>query len=159
MTDESFRTFYAETAKPLWSYLMRVSGRPGVADDLMQEAYLRLLESALPADATDAHRRNYLFRIATNLLHDHFRSRRFEELRDYASEERMRSQVETKRDIERAMNALKPRDRELLWLAYVEGHSHDAIAGILGFRPASIRALLLRARKRLMVALREMGWA
>ena len=41
MDEESFRAFYARTARPLWSYLRRISGDPTLADDLLQESYLR----------------------------------------------------------------------------------------------------------------------
>jgi len=46
------------------------------------------------------------------------------------------------------MRALKPRERELLWLAYVEGMNHAEIAGATGLRVLSVRLLLFRARKR-----------
>lgn len=55
------------------------------------------------------------------------------------------------------MAALSPRDRELLWLAYVEGSSHDEIAALLGLRSASIRSMLHRARHRMADALRRIG--
>jgi RNA polymerase sigma-70 factor (ECF subfamily) len=47
------------------------------------------------------------------------------------------------------MAVLKPRDREILWLAYAEGASHKEIAEVLGLRPTSLKMLLFRARRRL----------
>src|SRR5580692_320924 len=76
MDSEAFSGFYERSARSLWAYLARVSGNPALADDLMQEAYLRFLGAAgrtsVPADGEVACRR-YLFRIATNLLRDHWR--------------------------------------------------------------------------------------
>ena len=72
MTEEAFRTFYERTARPLWAYLARATGEPHTADDLLQDAYYRLLRSTVAFD-NDAHRRNYLFRIATNLVRDRHR--------------------------------------------------------------------------------------
>ncbi len=46
------------------------------------------------------------------------------------------------------LRQLKPRERELLWLAYVEGMNHDEIAAATGLRPLSIRILLFRARRK-----------
>jgi RNA polymerase sigma-70 factor (ECF subfamily) len=46
------------------------------------------------------------------------------------------------------MRQLKPRERELLWLAYVEGMSHAEIAAATGLRVMSIRILLYRARRK-----------
>jgi RNA polymerase sigma-70 factor (ECF subfamily) len=45
------------------------------------------------------------------------------------------------------MKALKPRERELLWLAYVEGMNHVEIANTLGLSALSIRPLLFKARR------------
>ena len=45
------------------------------------------------------------------------------------------------------MQALKPRARQLLWLAYVEGMSHAEIADATGLNVLSIRLLLFRARR------------
>ena len=56
-------------------------------------------------------------------------------------------------DLGRAMARLKPRERELLWLAYAHGSSHEEIAESLGLRKASIKMLLFRARRRLAAIL------
>jgi RNA polymerase sigma-70 factor (ECF subfamily) len=53
-------------------------------------------------------------------------------------------------DVARAMRRLRPRERALLWLAYVQGLSHEEIASALGLRTASLKALLWRARRRLL---------
>jgi RNA polymerase sigma-70 factor (ECF subfamily) len=58
-------------------------------------------------------------------------------------------------DLSRAMARLKPRERELLWLAYAQGSSHQEIAATLRLKTSSIKALLFRARQRLATMLRE----
>ena len=78
MDEASFRAFYAQTARPLWAYLFRASGDPTLAEDLLQETYYRFLR-ARPDPMSDAHRKNYLYRIATNLLTDHRRRERGKE--------------------------------------------------------------------------------
>src|SRR5271166_2443446 len=76
MGNEAFAGFYSRSARPLWAYLARVSADPALADDLMQESFVRFLCAARPelslAEGEVAARR-YLFRIATNLLRDHWR--------------------------------------------------------------------------------------
>ena len=72
MTEEAFRTFYELTARPVRVYLARMTGDDRLADDLLQETYYRFLRANQTFDSDD-HRRNYLFRIATNLVHDHRR--------------------------------------------------------------------------------------
>jgi RNA polymerase sigma-70 factor, ECF subfamily len=52
-------------------------------------------------------------------------------------------------DVARAIQQLEPMQRELLWLAYAQGSSHEEIAEILGLSAISVRTLLLRARRKL----------
>ena len=72
MDEAAFHHLYDRTARPLRAYLMRSCGDLALADDLLQEAYLRMLRSGFEGEDDD-HRKNYLYRIATNLLRDHFR--------------------------------------------------------------------------------------
>jgi len=157
MDEESFRCFYAKTARPLWAYLARVSRDPSLADDLTQESYLRLLRAALPESMAQAHRKSYLYQIATNLLRDHMRAHKFVVLDDQPSAERTAERIQAERDVGRLLDLLKPRERELLWLAYVECFSHQEIATLVGAKAASIRPLLFRARRKLAGLLRESG--
>jgi RNA polymerase sigma-70 factor (ECF subfamily) len=55
------------------------------------------------------------------------------------------------------MAQLKPRERDLLWLAYAQGSSHQEIADSLGLRTASIKLLLFRARRKLAGLLQSKG--
>ena len=149
---EAFSIFYGRTNRPLWAYLLRVSGRRDVADDLLQESYCRFLTAKLPEmDAAES--RSYLFRIATNLLHDHWHRR--EVPNTVNASQSFKEDPETRTDVRRALEQLKPRERQLLWLAHVEGFGHREIARLTGLKEASIRVLLFRARAELAGALRE----
>ena len=67
MDSETLLDYYERSARPLWAYLTRVSGDAALAEDLMQESYVRFLCASTPKDGEVAARR-YLFRIASNLL-------------------------------------------------------------------------------------------
>jgi RNA polymerase sigma-70 factor (ECF subfamily) len=150
---EAFRVFYGQTNRPLWAYLLRVSGRRDVADDLLQESYCRFLAAKLPQmDAVES--RKYLFRIATNLWRDRGRSREVSNTVS-ATAQCCEDDPETRTDVRRALEQLKPRERQLLWLAHVEGFDHREIACLTGLKVASIRVLLFRARRELASVLRE----
>ena len=62
--------------------------------------------------------------------------------------------LETRADVRRAFEKLKSRERQLLWLAHVEGFDHSEIASLTGLKAASIRVLLFRARRELAGVLR-----
>lgn len=146
MDELAFQSLYDATARPIRAYLVGVTGRRDVADDLLQETYCRFLVRK-PAAMDDDATRKYLFRIATNLLRD--RWRRGEDTASPEIPEPGCSQdVDTQIDVRSAMQALKPRERELLWLAYVEGMNHAEIANAMGLSAMSVRLLLFRARKK-----------
>jgi RNA polymerase sigma-70 factor (ECF subfamily) len=159
MDEEGFRHFYARTARPVKAYLSRVCGNATLADDLLQEAYYRFLRASRP-EMDEAGEKNYLFRIATNLLKDHFRqSKRVESpLPEIPTGERTGEKIDLRTDLSRVFQELKPRERQILWRAYVEGSSHREIADTLGVKTASIKILLFRARQKLAALLREKGF-
>ena len=164
MGEDEFRAFYERTARPLWAYLSRITGDSQKADDFLQEAYYRFLRAGRQHES-ESHRRNSLFQIATNVVRDAARrNRRYPEdqLADDAATAGMvpashaptpEHTVAMKTDVARAMNQLDPAQRELLWLAYAQGTSHEEIAHILGLKAISVRTLLFRARKKLALLL------
>ena len=153
VNQDAFRVFYSRTKGSLWAYLLRISRRPDVADDLLQESYCRFLAANLPEmDAAES--RSYLFRIATNLLHDRWRRKEAPDIVD-STNQSCQDDPEMRTDVRRAFDQLKPRERQLLWLAHVEGFDHKEIAHLTGLKVASVRVLLFRARGELAAALRS----
>lgn len=154
MDEETFRAFYDRTARGIWAYLARVTGDRQLADDLVQETYYRFLRASATHESEE-HRRNSLYRIATNLARD---SRRRSLVRptDFVGHD-----IETARDsdrsdaanhqtdVTRALDRMKPRERAILWMAYAEGNSHREIAAVMGLSPGSMKILLFRARRKL----------
>ena len=162
MDNEEFAGFYARSARSLWAYLARVSRDRALADDLTQESYVRFLCANHPADGEVAARR-YLFRIATNLLRDHWRRPQSSSIDDLPEElftaRCGEAQADSLAMLGPAMAQMRPRDRQLLWLAYAEGYSHHEIAEVTGLGSPSIRLLLFRARRKMARLLRERGEA
>ena len=162
MDNEQFAAFYARSVRSLWAYLVRVSRDPALADDMTQESYVRFLCANHPVDGEVAARK-YLFRIATNLLRDHWRRPQSSSIDDMPQElfaaRCGQAQSDSLAMLEPAMALLRPRDRQLLWLAYAEGYSHHEIAEVTGLASASIRLLLFRARRKMARLLRHGGEA
>ena len=160
MTEAEFEAVYERTARPLRAYLLRLGGNTTLADDVLQDTYCRFL-SMEPAKRQAAPERPLLYRIATNLMHDQFRRLRRERR---APLEWPPPHVEgvgpdLPHDMARVFAELKPQQRSLLWLAYVEGWSHVDIAAGLGLRSRSIRVLLFRAKSALAQRMRSRGLA
>src|SRR5438093_10564188 len=76
MNDDELTALYAAHARRLWAYIARVTGSAATADDVVQEAFMRI-HHAKALDAADAeHRKHYLYKVATNLAR---RERRHDE--------------------------------------------------------------------------------
>lgn len=148
MDVDAFTAFYAKTARPLWLYLYRVTRNAADADDILQEAFCRLLGAKKELSTKEEYRR-YVYRIASNLLVDRWRLQQREPQLDDARLTDTARPLDEGDDALRMLACLLPRERALLWLAHVEGYSHDEIAQALGLARGSVRVLLFRARQRL----------
>lgn len=146
--DALFRRLYP----PLFRYLHRQTGDADVADDIAQEAFVRLLRQPLPED--DA--RPWLFRVATNLLRDGARrAKRRRRLRPQATQDREPPELpdvsveraERIARVRRALDRVPERDRRML-LMREEGFSYREIADAIGVAPTSVGTLLARALRR-----------
>jgi RNA polymerase sigma-70 factor (ECF subfamily) len=161
LDDAAFRAFYHQHARAVWSYLYRVLGNAAQADDVTQETFCRFLTAPV-AMLEESEQRAYAFRIAGNLAIDHWRRRRREQsaMETVARREAAPGAQPTALDMDmsKTFGELKPQERALLWLAYVEESGHDEIAASLGLAPKSVRVLLFRARRRLAALLRQRGW-
>jgi RNA polymerase sigma-70 factor (ECF subfamily) len=152
MDDEAFAGFYERSARSLWAYLARTSGDPALAEDLMQESYVRFLCATRREEGEVAARR-YLFQIGTNLLRDHWRRPRNASIEEIPEEffacRSDAGQADSQMMLGPAMAQMRPRDRQLLWLAHAEGYSHREIADVTGLGSTSVRLLLFRARRKI----------
>src|ERR1700680_1226127 len=158
MDSDAFAGFYQRSAPALRAYLARVSGNSALADDLMQESYLRFLCASCP-EGGEVNYRRYLYRIATNLLRDHWRRPGVACIEDVP--ERLLaagdgfSGIDAQAILDPAMARMRPRERQLLWLAHAEGYSHREISEITGLNAAGIRLLVFRARRKFGALLRQ----
>lgn len=135
-------------------FLYRRLGDIDQAEDLAQEAFIRLLERE-PANP-----RAYLFTTALNLVRDQMRGegRRTRHLQVLAAERSESSEPspehevlrsETAAEVRATLSALSERDQTLL-LLWEEGMPYKEIAAVLGVNPTSIGPLLTRAQKRFL---------
>jgi RNA polymerase sigma-70 factor (ECF subfamily) len=158
MDSDAFAGFYQRSAPALRAYLVRISGNVALAEDMTQESYLRFLCAEKP-EGGEVNYRRYLYRIATNLLRDHWRRPRPASIDDVPEQHLAArdeiSQVDSRSVLDPALARMRPRERQLLWLAHAEGYSHHEIAEITGLNSASIRLLLFRARRKIARMLRQ----
>jgi RNA polymerase sigma-70 factor (ECF subfamily) len=156
-TQAEFEAFYLRTARALHGYLCRLSGDPATADEVLQEAYIRMLNAPAMEEAA---RKGYLYRTATNLLRDRWRrtkrERKWQELN--VATEQVHQNFNLAMDMAAIFDALGPQERAILWLAHVEELSHREIGAILSVKEKSIKVMVFRAREKAKALLAKAGF-
>lgn len=154
----AFDRVYALHQARVFSFLLRLSGRREVAEDLTQETWIKLAKSA-PTLREDTRLLPYLFTIARNAFISWRRwamldlSRlvtigfQADALSDSPSE--LHDRAEDMALLERALQKLPVASREVLLLVGVEGFEQEEAAKILGVEYAALRKRLSRARAEL----------
>lgn len=153
--DRLFHRYYAQ----LFRYLHRLTGDADAAEDVAQEAFVRLTEQELG----DADVRPWLFAVSVNLVRD--RARKAERHRRLeihvpapASPEPPDRAAERAADVARVravLDALPERDRVML-LMREEGFHYEEIARVAEVAPGSVGTLLARAGRRFAEAFEAM---
>lgn len=146
--DTVFETLYPS----LHRYLHRLTGDQDVAEDIAQEAFVRLLRQSLPEDEV----RPWVFTVAMNLVRDNARrNERRHRLLAGAPELVTRPPLPDE-DVERrdriarvrgVLEKLPERDRQLL-LMREEGFKYDEIAAVIDVAPSSVGTLIARALRK-----------
>ena len=146
---------YHDNALPLMRYLTRMGADAELASDLVQETFLRCAEHGRDVP----HVREWLFRVATNLLRETGRTRRRRlqlvaraPHRVPAPEASPTPDAEYRREqarqaVRAALMRLSPRDRMVL-LMREEGFSQREIAAAIGVNSNSVGKTLMRALER-----------
>jgi RNA polymerase sigma-70 factor, ECF subfamily len=156
MDQAAFRAFYDKTAPRLRAYIARSCGSVETADDILQEVFLKFLR--MPDKTDERSMRSYLYLTANSLIIDNWRRREREITRSLqrpVRDEPPRHDLDD--DVRSIFAQLKPQQRSLLWLAYVEKCDHREIAAASGIKERSVRVLLFRARKALAGLLQRAG--
>jgi RNA polymerase sigma-70 factor (ECF subfamily) len=140
------------------SYLTRMARRRDVAEDLLQETFLRLIRHA-PRLAEDTRIEIWLLTVARNLCRSHFRSASHERIGIAKLEQLGPARVDSPHEtlegqelharLERALGELSFEHREVLVLLVVEGLAQDSVATLLNVSPQALRQRYSRARKQL----------
>ena len=149
MTD--VERLYADHQAGVFRYLRRIVGGLDVARDLTQEVFLRVSRAGVP-DSTETGRRAWVFKIARNLAINHVRDghrRITHELVDPA----VPATQELSIALARAIDALRPLDRDVFLLREAAGLSYEEIAAACDLRVGAVRTRLHEARQKLRAML------
>jgi RNA polymerase sigma factor (sigma-70 family) len=167
--DESaFEAVYDAFRPRLFNFLARLSRRRDVAEDLVDETWLRLVAAA-PRLSEDTSLAAWLFTVARHLFASWCRHRALDGTRIFdgpaswplpprgESPFEAAARNETERLLERALARLPLADREVLLLTATTGLAAAEAAACLGVAPEAMRKRLQRARERLAAEMETGG--
>jgi len=156
-TDTALRAALAELLPDLRAFARFLAGTKAEADDLVQEALARTLQSL--DDSVDiGGLKPWCFAVLRNVFHEQLRIRRREEARfkrQVATDAVPAAQEASSdvQDLARQLRGLSPLLREALILVGAQGLSYDEAARICGVPPGTMKARVSRARQQLAQAL------
>lgn len=149
----------------LFNFFYRMSGDKFLAEDLVQESFIRLYKYR--ANYKDKNPLNtWLFQIARNVWNTSFRQQQKKPQNDQQITIRnLKNQIsnpsdyyETQQLIKTALLQLPERDRELIILFHLKGFTHKELSTVFKVSEGTLRVILYRALKKLGVILKNMGY-
>lgn len=155
------REMVARKLPRLLSLAQRMLGQRGEAEEVAQEAFVRIWKQAPHWRPGHARFDTWLHRVALNLCYDRLRGRRDEE--PYGEEhdvadpapapdEALQATQRSER-VSAALAALSTRQREALVLQYYQELSNSETAALMDISIEALESLLARARRKLRAQL------
>lgn len=159
---------FEEHATPVWRFLVRQTGDPHVAEDLLQETMARAVRDDRSATRDVDHQRAWMMVVARNLVTDRARSAAFrrEEVTDMPADEAHERSTATKGHddavldrwlVADALRSLSEAHRQVIVRAYYQDCSVAQIAAELDLAPGTVKSRMHHGMKALRVALQERG--
>ncbi len=166
---EAFRELVEEHSEPLFRLAYRMTGHEDMADDVVQETFLRAHKNLSRFDGR-AQMRTWLMRIASNCAIDLLRRRRRDALEPLGEEsaagpsltspdpspERLARSREVGETLERTMSTLSPLERTAFTLRHYEGEPLSEIGRTLGIGEGAVKQAIFRAVHKLRAALQPL---
>jgi RNA polymerase sigma-70 factor (ECF subfamily) len=161
--DRAFHALFADRSAPLYRYISRLSGDPVLAEDIVQECFVKLYRRGAMPDDPPA----WLVTVANNLLRDDRRraSRRQRLTISRSADLPLGGEappadagVLASEQIDRVRQALARlplRDRQLLLMRH-EGYQYREIATALDLTATSVGTMLVRASEAFRKAYHEL---
>ena len=157
-------TLFERYHPALHDFLCRMTGNAAVAEDLVQDVFLRVLKYRATF-RDEGQFDTWLYRIARNARTDYFRSRRpTESIDEGAMDMRQHGEapadvIDRERDVarlRRALLLLREDKRELIVLARYRAMKHEQIADLLGIHVGAVKVRLHRAIQELRTIFLEL---
>lgn len=156
MDSKAFGDLYDAHVGQVYRYLYYRTHHRETAQDLTSQTFLKALDRSASFDAERGTFQAWIYRIAHNVLVDHFRAARetvdIDDIWDLRSDHDVNRDAETRERVETLrpyLQALPKEQRELILLRLWDGLSHAEIAAVTGKSEAACKMGYSRAIARL----------
>lgn len=152
--DAAIGELYDRYEAKIYAYIYRRTGEQTLAEDLTGQVFLKMLEAIHNQKAWHSSFSGWLYRIAHNLVIDHYRQRdhqtqvSLDDEPTLTSPDNPEEAAEIKLDAERlraAIGRLTEEQAEVISLRFLEGYSINEVAEMMSKTEGSIKALQYRA--------------
>ena len=168
--EASFDALYAATVNRAWSVAMRIVRQPEAAEEVVEDCFWQVWREAERFDAARGRVLTWVLTICRSRALDYLRRKDIAE--PMADIETLRSsELANERDpldilgaterasaVHRALEQLKPRERQLISLAFFRGLTHQEIAVACAMPIGTVKTTMHKAFKQLQVLLGGEGW-
>ena len=153
----SFADLYRETVRDLYAYVATLLHDRAAAEDVVAQTYERAFKKRRSYDRRRGNERAWLFGIARNAALDELRRRQrtaalVSDPADTAEPAADDPDLERRTVVRSALDAMDPRDRELIALKYHGGFGNAEIAKLLSTSESNVGTRLHRAMTKLREA-------
>jgi len=159
--ERDVREAYAAHAGELYGFATRSLGDAGLAEEAVQETFLRAWRAGKRFDPEIGSLRTWLFAILRNVVIDLGRARA---ARPVVAESKIEPSVEPIEEtllawqVEEAMRRIGDQHREILVETYYRGRPYAEVAAELGIPVGTVKSRVYYALRALRIALEEMGY-
>jgi RNA polymerase sigma-70 factor (ECF subfamily) len=159
--ERDVRAAYSAHAGELYGFAVRSLGDAGLAEEAVQETFLRAWRAGERFDPEIGSLRTWLFAILRNVVIDLGRARA---VRPGVAEEGIEPTVEPLDDallawqVEEAMRQIGDQHRQVIVETYYRGRPYAEVAAELGVPEGTIKSRVYYGLKALRVVLEEMGY-
>jgi RNA polymerase sigma-70 factor, ECF subfamily len=152
--EQAFTDLYRYHAEKIYRYIYYRVGSPTTAEDLTADVFVRMVESLPGYQDRDVPLLAWLYRIAHARVIDHYRRVQSRGCEDAIDEIEVRTDDDLdlmlmsdhRAEVVRvAMQHLTPEQQQVITLRFIEGHSLEMAADLLGKTVGAIKSLQHRA--------------
>ena len=154
----AFEHIVSTFERPLFSYLYRLCGHRQTAEDLLQDTFVKVYKNVRKI-RPDQNFKSWVFTIATNTAYDFLRKKKhviesfiiddpdsnFETI-EAEHAYTIVEKLDAKKDVDKALDEIKPQYRTVLLLFYQEDLSYESIARVLQIPVNTVKTYLHRAK-------------